>query len=240
MTKSSPGKKGSARAQRHQTCSICRTLPDRAEASWHAGEPMGGHMPRAESRLEVVGAPFFDDRESYSHSCLKQCPKCGTYYDWDFSYEFLVAGSEDEIVLTRLSDEEGQRRAEAVFEAIRADAEKFRAEAPPHLDTLLGSRDGKGVYGAAYFLDSGRMRGHDIAFAIPALTSAFIRFAGNEALDSIVGLVSLVLSSIAQDSPQAAGQIRNILQAADVDPSISRIRLVIASCERALRSGPGG
>ena len=37
---------------------------------------------------------------------LKQCPECGTYYLYRTDYEYLVNGSEDEEVLTRLKPEE--------------------------------------------------------------------------------------------------------------------------------------
>ena len=77
-------------------------------------------MPSAANKLKVVGAPFFTDSTSYSHTVLKQCPKCGTYYKWDFSYEFLVNGSENEITLTWLEDKEGELQAAAVFETIQA------------------------------------------------------------------------------------------------------------------------
>ncbi len=56
--------------KRYLDCSICKTIPDRADADWIGGELVGDPLPKAESRLMVVGAPFFNDRHSHSHSCL--------------------------------------------------------------------------------------------------------------------------------------------------------------------------
>jgi len=39
---------------------------------------------------------------------LKQCAACGTYYLYETDYEYLVNGSEDEEVLTRLKEEEAR------------------------------------------------------------------------------------------------------------------------------------
>lgn len=37
---------------------------------------------------------------------LEQCPHCGTYYTYKTVYEYLVSGSEDEEMLTRLTEAE--------------------------------------------------------------------------------------------------------------------------------------
>ena len=232
------------KAKRYLDCSICRTIPDRAQADWIRDELLGDPLPKAESRLMVVGAPFFVDRHSHSHSCLKQCPECDTFYGWDFSYEYLVHGSEDEVVLTRLSDAEGQRRARAVFTTIEADETKFRAEAVPRIDTLLDSPDGKGVYGAAYFLQGGQMRGHDVSFAIHALVKALVRFSAadeeNTYLESCASLIYLVLSDAVKESPEAAGRVLDILESKGVDATnteLKRVKWLIADCRKPLATG---
>lgn len=225
-----------------QRCSICRTIPDRAGAFWKAGQLTGGRLPGAESKLTVVGAPFFNDRDNHSHSCLKQCPKCGTYYDWCFTYEFLVNGSEDEIVLTRLSDEKGEKRAKAIFETIKAEEKKFRAEAVARVNTLLHSANGKGVYGAAYYLQGGQMRGHDLSFAVHALTKALIRFSGageeDSYLESCASLIYFVLSDAVKGSRDASREVIDILRGKVVDltTEIKQLKWIVADCRKAMQT----
>ncbi|MFQ5568532.1 MAG: hypothetical protein ACE5G0_02590 [Rhodothermales bacterium] len=229
-------KAGRRRANRHTRCSICKSLPDHAAASWTSGNPTGGRWPRAESKLTVVGAPFFDDRDSYSHTCLKQCPKCGTFYLWDFKYEFLVSGTEDELELTRLSDEKGRQRAEQIFATIKEAEKKFRADAASRVDTLLHSRDGKGVYGAAYVLQNGQMKGHDVTFAVPALVEALIRYSSNEDLDSTVFLIYTILSDAVKDSPELARDLLDRLEKRGADTGAEKIRWLVGKCRESMQS----
>ena len=49
-------------------------------------------------------------RNNGSSWCLLRCPECGTYCDWDLQYEYLADGTEDDLVVTRLSREEGERK----------------------------------------------------------------------------------------------------------------------------------
>lgn len=44
----------------------------------------------------------FDSPDVDAHH-IRTCPLCGTFYQYDYSYEYLVNGSEDEEVLTRLT-----------------------------------------------------------------------------------------------------------------------------------------
>lgn len=101
-------------ARRDQRCSICRTIPDEAVELWVEDRLVGGVLPEAASRLKIIGAPIIDDLDS----CLKQCPECGAFYQWTYNYDFLK-GSEDEFILTRLSEAEGQRRVQIVINYIR-------------------------------------------------------------------------------------------------------------------------
>lgn len=230
------------KAIRHQRCSICRTIPDRAEAFWQGGQLTSGRLPGAESKLTVVGAPFFNDRYSHSHSCLEQCPKCGTYYDWSFTYEYLVNGSEDEIVLTRISDEKGEQRAKAILEIIKTEGEKFRAGAVARVNTLQHSANGKGVYGAAYYLQRGQMRGYEVSFAVHALTKALIRFssAGEEDsyLESCASLIYFVLSDAVKGSREASRKVIDILRGKGVDLTTEskQLKWIVADCRKILRT----
>ena len=54
------------------------------------------------------------DSTSYRHWCLKRCPQCNTYYHWDFTYDYYVNGTEDEITFTRLEDKDVQMWMEKV------------------------------------------------------------------------------------------------------------------------------
>lgn len=193
---------------RYQNCSICRDIPDKAEAGWKGGDLMSDPLPSGEGKLKVVGAPFFNDSQSYSHSCLKQCPQCGTYYDWSFEYEYLVNGTEDDITLTRLEDQEGESRAKSVMAQIKSADETFRKEASSRVAALRNSTDGKGIYGAANFLQGGQFKGHDLSFAVDALLDALIKVCKlgieDEYLNSCASLVYFVLSAEVKESPDTA------------------------------------
>ena len=103
-----------AKAKGHQRCLICRTIPDEAVELWIEDRLVGSVLPEAASRLKIIGAPIIDDLDS----CLKHCPECGTFYGWTYKYDFLK-GTEDEFILTRLSEAEGQRRLQVVIKYIR-------------------------------------------------------------------------------------------------------------------------
>jgi len=225
----------------YEKCSICRDIPDRSEGYWKGGDLIGSDLPKAESKLEIVGAPFYNDSTSHSHSCLKKCPKCGTYYDWSFSYEFLVNGSEDEIILTRIAKMEGLNREERIFESIKKDEEEFQSESNARIQTLLNSPNGKGVYGAAYFLHGGQLRGHDIAFAVSALVKALIRISNidrvDEYLDSCSSMLYLVLWDAIQGSQEVAREVVDTLHTHNMtSKDIDRIDLLISACRKVLQS----
>jgi hypothetical protein len=227
-------------ATRHQKCSICRNIPDQAEAYWKGGDLMGDPLPAAEGKLEIVGAPFFDDSQTHSHSCLKQCPKCGTYYDWSFSYEFLVNGSEDDIILTRLGDKEGERRAKMVMASIKSAEEKFRSEAESRVKTLLNSPDGKGVYGAAHFLQGGQFKGHDLGFAVDALVQALIRVCElgieDSFLNSCASQIYFVLSDEVKKSQDVARDMMDVLRDLSRDTKgVKQIAWLIDDCRGVLK-----
>ena len=130
-------KKAAASADtRWQTCSICHTLPDHSWALWKGGEQQNNNLPPAMNQLLHVGAPFYNTEMSQSNYCLMQCPACGTYYAWDFEYEYLVNGSEDEINLTRLSQTEGEKQAQRNLKAIKAHNAWFMEQVPRQMEAL--------------------------------------------------------------------------------------------------------
>lgn len=88
-----------------RACSICSHL-----AEYQHGFQKGGReeedtfLPSEAYQLKLVreirpngGNRVWD---------LKQCPECGTYYEYRTDYEFLISGTEDEQELSRLTDQE--------------------------------------------------------------------------------------------------------------------------------------
>ena len=45
----------------YKKCSICRNIPDRSEGYWKGGDLISSDLPKAGNKLEVVGAPFYND-----------------------------------------------------------------------------------------------------------------------------------------------------------------------------------
>ncbi|MDL1952288.1 hypothetical protein FBQ97_21115 [Acidobacteria bacterium ACD] len=62
----------------HETCEVCRTIPDVAVSTTRGETTSGTPLPPAVGRLVVVGAPYFDDDMSSSNRALHRCPVCGT------------------------------------------------------------------------------------------------------------------------------------------------------------------
>lgn len=120
----------------YQNCSICRTIPDKSDAFWKGGELQGNPLPPSEAKLEVVGAPFYDASTSYTHSCIKRCPECGTCYIWEIEYEYLVNGSEDEIILTRLSESDAKKEIDRIYNKIKINENEFIEKSPIHIESL--------------------------------------------------------------------------------------------------------
>lgn len=82
-------------------CEICSQLKDVETSFYKWGwEEMDRPLPPAAQRLAPVDAQNVGDFEKRH---LRVCPICGVYYLYEFSYEYLVNGSEDEEVLTRLT-----------------------------------------------------------------------------------------------------------------------------------------
>ncbi len=146
-------------------------------------------------------------------------------------------------MLTRLSDAKGQKRARGVFNTIEAAEKKFQDEALSRVDTLLHSPDGKGVYGAAHFLQGGQVKGHSLSFAIPALVNAFVRFSRadeeNTYFDSCASIIYFVLSPAVKESPEAAGRVLDLLEGEGIDTSnteLERVKWLIGDCGKVLQS----
>jgi hypothetical protein len=87
-------------------CELCRQLGDVDRSFSKHGWPDATALEPAANRLEfVAGVP---GRDSQNHH-IRRCSRCGTYYQYDWSYEYLVNGSEDSEELRRLTPTQAQR-----------------------------------------------------------------------------------------------------------------------------------
>ncbi len=102
------------------SCEICRTIPDRLSSTTKGEETRGDPFPEALGRLLLVGAPYYNDDTTHSNRALHKCPVCGTFYWWEFEYEYLAGGSEDSTVYTRLDAETGARLERECLDKVAA------------------------------------------------------------------------------------------------------------------------
>lgn len=88
-------------------CEICSELSGVERSFEKYGWPdQTQPMEPAASRLEPAESIEGYDKERHH---VKRCPLCGTYYQYDLTYEYLVNGSEDEETLKRLTPTEARR-----------------------------------------------------------------------------------------------------------------------------------
>jgi hypothetical protein len=89
-------------------CPICRNLSDSETSFSKYGWPESDISMHGESAHLVnidKDRPDYNDRHH-----LLQCPVCGTFYFYDYTYEYLVNGSEDEETINRLTPTQVQHR----------------------------------------------------------------------------------------------------------------------------------
>ncbi len=171
-----------------------------------------GTIPKEESKLEIVGAPFFDDNTGGGNRCLKKCPKCNTYYNWRFTYEFLIPTSENEITLTRLDDNEGERRAAEAFATIQAAEERFLDGAKPHIKALHARKKAFDIYSAADYLSTGRLRGFSVTFALEDAVRALNWLYVHAPDSSGIITIHVLLHDVPTDDPSTARKVLHLLQ----------------------------
>ncbi len=213
-----------------QTCSICREIPDRCRAFWKGGEKTTDTIPPAVSRLAVVGAPFYNQDTSHSNWCLLRCPQCGTCYDWDFEYEYLVNGSEDDINVTRLSPADGELKANQVAGWVATARERFAAESPPYMETLQHGTDPAELRKAASWLFATQEDGNDLTAALPVLLEAWQR---PESQGDAASSLQLSLFVYGSRSPENLATLRAVLTTAGLDARPD-MRSLVQSCGSAL------
>jgi hypothetical protein len=79
-------------------CAICSKLRDEEYSFEKYGSDDNTYLPGIYLKLIELKD---NSTDGYSNKLL-QCPDCGTFYAYKFSYEYLVNGSEDETTITRL------------------------------------------------------------------------------------------------------------------------------------------
>jgi hypothetical protein len=218
-----------------QTCSICRDIPDHCRAFWKGGEKTTDTIPPEVGRLVVVGAPFYDQDTSHTNWCLLCCPECGAYYDWDFEYEYLVNGSEDDLNVTRLDAAEGARKAAMALGHVAASRLRFAVQSPPHLEALQSAADPAVVRKAASWIFMAQEDGNDVTAALPLLLMAWQRpVSQGDAADTL----HLALSVHGSRSQENLAALRTALAAAGLQER-PEMKTLVKSCENVLRERSG-
>jgi hypothetical protein len=92
---------------RHKHCSICSQLKDKEYGlQTHGRADEDTFIPKIAEKLKnIIELKPGSDR----YTLLRRCPECATYYTHKNDYEYLATGSEDEQILTRLTDEEAAK-----------------------------------------------------------------------------------------------------------------------------------
>lgn len=241
MTKAKKRKKAKKRAkpsiskdpERYKNCSICYTIPDSANEFWVGGELRIGPLPASEKYLEIVGAPFYDDSRSHSHTSIKRCPECGTCYLWDMEYEYLVGGSEDDITLTRLNDSDAQKLIQKYLQRIKDYEDLFREKAKTHIQTLReGDRSGEFAYSADFFYYNQMCKGMDISFAIKDMVEALLKHKHSEEEYCAVGSnLYLALADYVKKSKKNKQEVLELLQGVDLKKSPPEVEDIFKRCK---------
>jgi hypothetical protein len=196
-----------------ETCSICNSIPDASSQFVKGGEYDGPGLPAASLKLEIVGAPYFDDSTSGSNRCIKRCPECGTAYRWSNEYEYLVNGSEDDINLVRLPPDEGEKAIAEALHQVDVQKKLFQVEGARRVHLLKTSTIDRVISEAVGYLEHGQLcHDEDISFAVPALVDAFPRHK-HDAKDCYTGKQLIwTLSRYAEKSREHANRVLDALQ----------------------------
>jgi hypothetical protein len=206
-------------------------MPDRCRTFTKGGETQIDTVPPSAARLVVVGAPFYNMSTGGSNWCLLQCPSCGTYYDWDFEYEYLVNGSEDDTNITRLSPIAGARKADLVARHVAGSREKFGEWSPPQADALLHSPDAEVVRKAANWLFMAVESGNDLTPLLPQVLEAMKRPESQGDTVSTLGTTLFVYGSRKQANLE---RLKAAVTASGME-SDERVQTTLRSCETLLR-----
>jgi hypothetical protein len=177
------------------------------------GQSDGPGLPAASLKLEIVGAPYFDDSTSGSNQCIKRCPECGTAYRWSNEYEYLVNGSEDDTNLIRMDPEEGGKAVADTIHSAAVQRKVFQVEGVRRVHLLKTSTAAGVLDEAAGYLDHHRIcYKEDITFAIPALVGALVRHQHKAEKCNAGQRLFWVLSGYALDSEEHSCLVLDTLQ----------------------------
>lgn len=202
-------------------CEICRHLAE-VETSFekYTWEDMTRRLPPEAARLTPVGDPSTRNDEHH----VRRCPLCGTFYRYDWSYDYYVNGSEDEEVLVRLTPD--QARSYLTDEEY-AGLIAYTQKSLKHPHPLTRSYAGKCM--VAHFLARGEptaIRTYllhpdgDVVRGALAYVARLV-FAG-ESLDALAGLQPVLAEAaasaqqdIAERAAWVAGQLAHYIERHD-------------------------
>ncbi|MHA1378559.1 MAG: pentapeptide repeat-containing protein [Candidatus Helarchaeota archaeon] len=200
-----------ARSKSYKTCPICKDIPDSCYAYWKGGVLESSPLPASEAKLEIVGAPIYDDSTSYSHSIIKRCPECGTCYNWRFEYEYLVNGSEDEITLTRLSKTEAKKRVKKIIQNVRMQYGLLKAKGVSKSELLEKKLSNQELYDVVnYFYHNQLVKDFDISYVVKYLVNALINHT-HVKKDCAGNYLLFTLSKFAEKKEKNNEKILNLL-----------------------------
>jgi hypothetical protein len=195
-------------------CTICRDIPQHSREFWKGGDLQGNNMPAATAKLEIIGWPYYNDDTSSSNQCFKQCPECGTVYQWDMEYEYIVNGSEDDITLTRLNEADGKAAINRILAAVDASKQRFLDEGAAFVQVLDQSTDDVKLYEAAHFFEYHQLVLHeDISFAVPALVAALLAHIHKKENCTVGDFLSMALRGYMERSVNNEVRVKSLLAA---------------------------
>ena len=191
--------------RKSKKCSICRSIPKRVGEFIKAGELDSDPMPEAVGKLQVVGEPSF--AAGTSNTCLKVCPNCGTYYRLEYKYDYLPYGSEEEFILTRVSDREGKAEEKRIIGAIKKAREEFQDRIGNLVWVLENNPKQEELEWAASQLRDARSMGLDISDGVELMVKALRKHQHLE--DPSCEGYSLVhiMSEMARENPAVAESV---------------------------------
>jgi hypothetical protein len=222
-----------AQASPHASCEICSMIPDRLCSTSKGDERWGDPIPAAVGRLAIVGAPYYDCDTSGSNRALHKCPLCGSFYWWEFEYEYLAGGSEDTTVYTRLDQETGARLERECLAHVAAARERSDLEAKEHVAAIVASPDAETIGRAARFAWQARRWGFDVDLsgAIPVLVQHLFGLPADAGLAGLRSdLVRLIVPWIGE-SPQRAREVLRLIGLSSVMAPCAAAQALAAHCQ---------
>ncbi len=186
-------------------------------------------MPASAAKLEVVGAPFFQPSTNYTNCCLKRCPECGTYYLWDFEYEYLVNGSEDDLNLTRLNKAEEKEWIEKIDAAIQVRIKRYRAETQNQLDLLKTTNTIGALKKAVEYFNYAQNEGFDLGEFAPNLVSILMKHKHSKSEKCPGESLKRILLNTAKKNPQYNREIQDLLRNIDLNVRPPEVENLIKS-----------